>query len=123
MLLLARGTLLTNTEPPAWVISWLQGREHKREATSTAAKVPDLAAQSKREADRITKVTAGIEELRLFFEDVLRRGLSDPTVKTYTFWDRIAARMGCPDAANCAAVARPRWYPVSEKNRLDVVNR
>ncbi|MEP6986826.1 MAG: SWIM zinc finger family protein [Chloroflexota bacterium] len=93
MLLLARGTILASIEPPAWVTTWLEGRERKREAAPPTPKVPDTAAQAKREAARTAKVTAGIEELRLFLEDLMRRGLSDPAVKSYAFWDRVAARM------------------------------
>ena len=94
MLLLARGTVPKGNESPAWVTTWLEGRERKREATPPPApKMPDMAAQAKREAARAAKVSAGIEELRLFLEDLMRRGLSDPEVKSYAFWDRVAARM------------------------------
>ncbi len=93
MLLVARGAIPTGNEPPTWVTTWLEGRERRREASLAPAKAPDLAAQAKREAARLVKVTAGIEELRLFLEDLMRRGLSDPAMKSYVFWDRIAARM------------------------------
>lgn len=93
MLLLARGNVSAQAESPKWVTMWLEGRERKREAAPTVSKAPDAAAQAKREAARAAKVSAGIEELRLFLEDLMRRGLSDPDVKSYAFWDRVAARM------------------------------
>jgi hypothetical protein len=93
MLLVARGQVPTSTEVPDWATKWLDNRERKREAPTAAAKAPDAAAQAKRETARLTKVAAGIEELRLFLEDLIRQGLSDPAIKNYSFWDRIAARM------------------------------
>src|SRR5689334_16189066 len=93
MLLLARGIVSRSDEQPTWVTTWLEGRERKREAAPSTPKLPDTAAQAKRETARAAKVAAGIEELRLFLEDLMRRGLSDPDVKSYAFWDRIAARM------------------------------
>lgn len=93
MLLLARGGVPNHSTPPSWTITWLDGRERKREAPAAPAKVPDAAAQAKREAARVAKVTAGVEELRLFLEDLVRQGFSNPAVKSYAFWDRIAARM------------------------------
>jgi hypothetical protein len=50
-------------------------------------------AQQKRSAAREEKVSAGMEELGLWLRDLMRRGLADDAVKTYPFWDRIAARM------------------------------
>ena len=93
MLLLARGNVPTSAAPPAWTTTWLDGRERKRESTPAPAKAPDAAAQAKREAARLAKVTDGVGELRLFLEDLVRQGLSNPAVKSYGFWDRIAARM------------------------------
>lgn len=93
MLLFVRGKAQAGT-PPEWVTTWLDGRDRKREATvSKPTKAPDPAAQAKREAARITKVTAGIDELRLFLEDFVRQGGSDPRAQSYEFWDRISARM------------------------------
>ncbi len=93
MLLLTRGTISDSIQPPAWVTTWREGRERKREATPVLSKAPDRSAQAKREAARAAKVTGGVEELRLFLEDLMRRGLTDPDVKSYAFWDRVAARM------------------------------
>lgn len=96
MLVLARGHVPRAETAPEWVSSWLesrQARKTKAEQPSASSKAPDPAAKAKREAARLAKVAAGIDELRLFLEDLVRNGLDDPRTKTYNFWDRIAARM------------------------------
>jgi hypothetical protein len=93
MLLLAQNKVAADNSPPEWVSTWLEGRRAKRVSEPAPAAKSDPAAQSKREAQRLKKVAAGMDELRLFLEDLARHGLGDPRIKSYEFWDRIARRM------------------------------
>jgi hypothetical protein len=93
MFRLAQGAIPEGEAAPEWVATWIEGRQRKQAAAPPKEKVPDAAAQAKREAARQAKVSAGVEELRLFLEDLVRQGLDDPRVKSYEFWDRIAGRM------------------------------
>jgi hypothetical protein len=93
MFLLAQNAVPEGEAAPEWVTSWIEGRQRKQAATPPKEKVPDAAAQAKREAARLAKVAAGVDELRLFLEDLARQGLDDPRIKSYEFWDRIAGRM------------------------------
>jgi hypothetical protein len=84
-------------EPPGWASSWLAGRRQRAEAKANTAPKADSdvpsPATAKSEAAREAKVRAGMEELRLWLRDLARRGLADSTIKTYEFWDRMAARL------------------------------
>lgn len=95
MFMLARGIVETREgAAPEWAATWIAGRQKRQEAATTVTeKAPDPAAHAKREAARLSKVDAGITELRLFLEDVARQGFEDKRIKTYDFWDRIASRM------------------------------
>jgi hypothetical protein len=96
MLMVAKAVVPQTDVSPDWVSTWLEGRQarqNRAEQASATSKEVDPVAKAKREAARQAKVTAGIEELRLFLEDLVRNGLDDPRTRTYEFWDRIAARM------------------------------
>lgn len=85
--------LFTDATAPDWVNTWLNARKKRLEKAEAPPAPVDEAAQQKRSAAREAKVSAGMEELGLWLRDLMRRGLADDTVKTYAFWDRIAARM------------------------------
>lgn len=94
--LLAANAVPTATPKPDWVKTWMDSRQSKKQAAAAKAAEPkpvDEAAQAKRAAKREAKVEAGVAELRLWLEDLIREGLSDPRLKSYAFWDKIAARM------------------------------
>lgn len=96
MLMLVKDAVPQAEVSPDWVTAWTesrQARQHKSEQASTKPKEVNPVAKAKREAARLAKVSAGIEELRLFLEDLARNGLDDPRTKSYDYWDRIAARM------------------------------
>jgi hypothetical protein len=108
-LLLAKGETAQGS-PPAWAESWLSGRaaraEKQAEKAESAPSAPDLAAQSKRAAAREAKVAAGLAELRLWLNDLIRQGLADIQSRPYGFWDGIAARMVDAQAPGVARLLR-----------------
>jgi hypothetical protein len=92
---------------PGWVTEWLEGRQKrtaKEAETKEAAPTPvDTKAQSKRAQARSAKVDEGLRELRLWLTDLVRHGFVNPQVKSYAYWDRMAARLV---DAQAGAIAR-----------------
>jgi hypothetical protein len=79
---------------PDWVQMWLNARQRRAESSTRKEDKPvDAAAQEKRIQAREAKVSAGMDELRRWLQDLIRQGLADDRVKTYDFWDRMASRM------------------------------
>jgi hypothetical protein len=86
--------------PPHWVTSWITARDAKQSKIAAAKKtdkaageIVDPAAQTKRIAERETKVSAGIEALDLWLRDLVRGGFDGLPGQPATFWDAPAARM------------------------------
>lgn len=94
MFLVASGSVTTADPPPDWVATWIEGREKRQQPKPAPVPKPvDTAAQAKRQRAREAKVEAGLDELRRWLEDIMRTGLSDERIKSYSFWDKMAARM------------------------------
>ncbi|MCC7361839.1 MAG: SWIM zinc finger family protein [Anaerolineales bacterium] len=89
---------LISAAPPEWVRAWLAERaRHEPAAVSTPKPAPDPEAQARRAAaraaEREAKVAAGVEELRLWLADLVRRGLAAAQGQPPRFWDGMAARL------------------------------
>lgn len=89
---------MVETDPPTWVVEWLasQSQRSERQAEKQAKRqeqAADPIAQAKRVAERQRKVSAGIQELRLWLDDRVRQGLATLPQESYQMWDAIAARM------------------------------
>jgi hypothetical protein len=97
-------SLFQRATAPAWVTSWLESRQKRAAKESNAtAPVVDQKAQTKRTQARTAKIDEGLKELRLWLSDLIRHGFTSPQVKSYGYWDRMAARMV---DAQASAVAR-----------------
>ncbi|MBD2101898.1 SWIM zinc finger domain-containing protein [Leptolyngbya sp. FACHB-261] len=86
--------------PPAWVTAWLASRSQRAEkqAQKQAQKersdaVADPAAQARRLAQRQAKLTAGLQDLERWLQDLIRHGLATAQNQPYSFWDGPAARL------------------------------
>ncbi|MBD1909045.1 MULTISPECIES: SWIM zinc finger family protein [unclassified Leptolyngbya] len=89
---------LIETDPPSWVADWIASRSQRTEKkaekqSKRQEQAADPVAQAKRVAERQRKVSAGIQELRLWLEDRVRQGLATLPQEPYGMWDGIAARM------------------------------
>lgn len=89
---------IAEVDPPAWVADWITSRSQRAEKKTEQQakrqeKAADPVAQAKRAAERQRKVSAGIQELRLWLEDRVRQGLATLPQEPYGTWDGIAARM------------------------------
>jgi hypothetical protein len=98
LLLAERPGEMVETDPPAWVANWLASRSQRSEKQAEKQakrqeQAVDPIAQAKRAAERQRKVSAGIQELRLWLEDRVRQGLATLPQEPYQMWDTIAARM------------------------------
>ncbi|XGW00583.1 MAG: SWIM zinc finger domain-containing protein [Leptolyngbya sp. BL-A-14] len=98
LLLAEQPEAMVETDPPAWVAEWLASRlqRSEKQAEKQAKRqeqAADPIAQAKRAAERQRKVSAGIQELRLWLDDRVRQGLATLPQESYQMWDTIAARM------------------------------
>ena len=78
--------------------AWADQRVTRAEASARRASgredgPVDPEAQAKRVASRIAKMDAGIEDLRVWLEDLARTGLAAARGQPYAFWDRAASRL------------------------------
>ena len=92
---------------PDWVSEWLEGRlqraAKKEEAKTRKKSAP--SASPKKEAARLARMGAGLEELGRWMNDQVRQGLSALS-GNYEEWDRLAARMVDAQAPGMAARLR-----------------
>ncbi len=83
-------------ERPDWVQTWVDKRNQRQQAKADKnekAAPKDPKAQAKRLAQREAKVQAGIEDLKLWLQDLIRGGLAAVQSESYSFWDAPAARL------------------------------
>jgi hypothetical protein len=114
LLLAAQPASFTQGEPPEWVTAWLQSRTQRAEQRTQKIEAKargeestvDAAAQAKRSAERERKVAAGLRELQLWLEDLVRRGLAEAQVQPPAFWEGIASRMVDAQAPGLARMLR-----------------
>ena len=124
MLLRAAGQVPDGVEPPAWVSGWLQGRQEKVEkkeakaAAIAAAPPADSEAlarqQARREDKRWDKASAGMQELSLWMQDMVRSGLANLAgdAQAAARWRNMAARMVDAQAGCMAARIQDAWEGV-----------
>ena len=97
-------------ERPAWVQEWLASRQQRAERAATRSErsqaPPDPEAQARRAARREARVAAGVEELRRWLADLVRRGLAEAQRESWGFWDEPAARMVDAQASGLASRVR-----------------
>ncbi len=98
LLLLARDAApFTQPEPPEWAATWLAGRAKRAETrakpAAPAGDVVDPRAAERRAASREARISAGLSDLDLWLQDVVRRGLAQAQTQPYSFWEGPAARL------------------------------
>ena len=100
LLLKVRESASFTAPEPAWVTEWLASRqeraEKKIEKIAKAAAEPvvvDAAVRAKREAQRLQKMQAGAQELALWLDDRVRKGLANISAQDGAQWAAMAARM------------------------------
>lgn len=103
LLLVQNPDRFARAEPPAWVGEWLSSRQQRAEkqelkkadasASGAAATVlADPQAAARREAARVERMGAGLEELERWLSDRLRQGLAQLPNQP-GLWQEMATRM------------------------------
>jgi hypothetical protein len=104
LILAQQPAALTEKTPPAWTAEWLAKRAEKAEQKTAAANTPETppdpeaaakaaVAAEKRVASRESKVAAGLEELGVWLDDLVRSGFANLPGKPSSFWANPAARL------------------------------
>lgn len=120
MLMRANGQVPEGGDPPEWVLAWLNSRQEKAEkkeakaAQAAAAPADPQAAaqqQARRQHQRWDKVEAGLQELSLWMQDMVRSGLANQAgnAQARHRWHTMAARMVDAQAPGMAARIKECW--------------
>ena len=104
------------TRPPEWVSAWLTERSSRAEraaqrAARTAEADPAAAERSaagaeQRRQQRVSRATAGLDELDTWLRDQVRAGLAGTDRTGYAAFEAVAARMVDAQAPGVAGVLR-----------------
>lgn len=111
LMLVEQQAVFTQKESPGWVTEWMESRRNRAEKKAKKTeeeedKPVDAAAQAKRVEQRKNKVAAGITELDMWLQDVLRQGLAGMRAKPFAFWEAMAARLVDSQAPGLARLVR-----------------
>jgi hypothetical protein len=98
----------SETSSPDWVTDWLARRAArttggKRSKRRDEAAASDLVARERREKRRLSRISAGLDALDLWMEDLMRRGLAAAGTQPPSFWEEQAKRMVDAQAPGVAA--------------------
>jgi hypothetical protein len=98
----------SEASPPDWVTDWLARRAAARKrAEGREEAVPaDPEAKEKREKRRLSRISAGLDALDLWMEDLVRGGLAAAGTQPPSFWEEQAKRMVDAQAPGVAARLR-----------------
>lgn len=115
----SQAAAFSTSEPPDWVSEWLAARSARQQKTEraeqssavivvTAAQneLGKAAAAAKRSAAREKKIAAGLAELELWLQDLVRQGLASVQGKPVSFWDATGARLVDAQAPGAARLVR-----------------
>jgi len=89
-----------------WLASRGQWAERAAARAERAERPPDPEAQAKRAAQREERVARGVEELRRWLADLVRRGFAEAQREPWRFWEQAAARMVDAQASGLASRVR-----------------
>lgn len=101
--------VFASSQTPDWVKTWSdarQSRAEKKTAKKESSLPPDPVAKSKRQAERLAKVEAGLGEFRLWMQDRIRQGLAGLETQSYQYWENTAARLTDAQAPGLARMLR-----------------
>ncbi len=109
-MMVSQPTVLTDGTPPDWVADWIASRtkreEKQKQKLTQPEKAIDPEAQAKRAHARLNKVKAGVQDLQMWLNDLIRQGLTSVRTESYQFWEQPAARMVDAQAPSLARQLR-----------------
>jgi hypothetical protein len=110
LLLLLAEDAVPDGQRPEWVQEWLDSREQRAERAAARSarpdRPPDPEAQARRALRREERVAGGVEELRRWLADLVRRGLAEAQRESWEFFEQPAARMVDAQAPGLASRVR-----------------
>jgi len=113
LMLLFAGGEMSAAPQPAWVVQWMASRA-ERQAKKTEKGV-DLSpeklteraeAKEERRGKRLQQMLQGMEDLRLWLEDLVRGGLASAQTKGFAFFEERARRLVDAQAPGAARMVR-----------------
>ncbi|BCL80030.1 SWIM zinc finger family protein [Ktedonobacteria bacterium brp13] len=109
-LTVSSGSSIATTTRPEWIEQWLnaatEARQRKEAAAAAKASAPPSANKAKSMAQREDKVLAGIEQLDLWLNDLIRNGLGNLSQQSMGIWDERGAQLINAQAPGLAARVR-----------------
>ena len=112
MLMHAAGQVGAGAQPP-WVQQWLasRGQRQAKKQEAAAEVSPQVQAeradaQENRRSKRLEKVTAAMDDLRLWLEDLVRAGLATAPTKGFAYFDERSRRLVDGQAPGAARLVR-----------------
>ncbi|MEO1429364.1 MAG: SWIM zinc finger family protein [Cyanobacteria bacterium J06632_19] len=107
LLLANEKQLFTQNSPPEWVDDWLKARNtRKTKKEEKVNRETNSQGQAKRAEKRLSKVTAGMQDLEVWLRDLISNGLAAAQEKPYSFWDEAAARLVDAQAPGVARLVK-----------------
>lgn len=113
LLLYAAEPARFGTKPPTWVGAWQTKRATKQATKQRTAEPVDAATQAKRAtqeakraAGRQDRVAAGLDDLSVWLQDLMRQGLADTQRRSLRFWLDAAARLVDAQAPGAGRLVR-----------------
>jgi uncharacterized Zn finger protein len=96
-LLVGTPEMIPNADAPDFVQQWReqsdQSRAQHQKKGDSAAKTSNSDQRTKSFIERKHKIMAGLEDLELWLDNMIRHGLGDPQVQNLEFWEAKAARI------------------------------
>ncbi len=95
LLRLQHESAFTQHEAPEWVKEWLaaRGRNAARQGKKSPGQPPDPAASARREASRLKRMAAGLDDLERWMCDLVRHGFGQLSGASSRWAEDMAARM------------------------------
>lgn len=102
---------IPEVDTPQFVQEWLdktavRARKEQEKKRRGAEAAINQEQREQNYLERLEKIRDGLDELQLWVDNLIRHGLADPSLKSYTFWDDKAARMVDAKAPGVANMLR-----------------
>ncbi len=116
-------TAIPVADPPEWIVAWLakraaaSKRKEETEEKKSKSNAEPTAAQIKNAEKRMASVTAGIEHIDLWLNDLVRNGLGSVETQPAKYWETPRAQMQDAQATGIALrIQRMAAIPNASRN-------
>lgn len=112
------GGQIADGQAPDSALEWAQGRATRAAqgaARAAGTSTPHPVAQAKRLEERLSLMTAGMEDFARWLEDLARSGTASARHQRYAWWDTTAARLVDAQLPGLAAQVRDMASEISSR--------